>query len=628
MSVRPHSAHNGGQRNSRLKDYVGKERPFSAPSAAHALPVIGRDGGGVAVGQGVKAADPPPPRPHPRSAYAALPDAKAMGMVSSSKETSTLHSMSFASEDLSFSLDTTMEQRLEANKVFVTYDETLSGEAPPFIPINPLEEPEPKKMRRFLTTLASCRRLMRQAWGGKRTRHKLEKSFLVYEAEKLKETIAKADTLDLSLLTDEFWKCAEELISSAQSTVLPKTADASFAGCKSLITPQLVDAMNTEKPLARVKANTSFQHAAHVALPSEVTCSAMHPEFNILYTGCRNGAVCGVDLDSHVASPLPMGHVYPIAHILCTPLRRLGAPLSTYVVTAGDDKSVRLYNLPLRQMSDCFPAAHPGRVSAMCAWGGLLVTAGCDGTLHVWNVYRNQSAELIPKATIQADREDSVTALHPDGPLLLIGYKSGTVGVFVTPDMAALNSTYDAPPIRMCFKFDKADVVRRDIPVGAHEKALRGNPRLTMVWNIKQKKEPKAHLGAVTCLALRDDMCTLFTGGSDGQVVKWLLQHKQQSWKLKVHSLAVTSVLPMAKALLLTTSLDGLIKVWDDDKVMLVHTIHPMSREILSIRPTHYRVPQDPAAATKKTNKRVDQGQLVSAAAEKCLTLWDYAFQY
>ena len=397
-----------------------------------------------------------------------------------------------------------------------------------------------------------------------------------------------------------------------------------------------------------------------------VTCLCRHPTDPVVYCGCANGDVLSVALDAPAASQtaLPFGHAYGVVHILCSPIRERGSGGGSggaggsgggggdiFVVTCSLDKSIRLYSLSRGRIHRAFTAGHEGVVSAACVWGGQLVTAGNEGRILVWDVMLSSHSELLPQtpgqtqqtpgrvpqthvpprgkkkgkgargcggAAVAQDKPPPARSLLASGQLLCVGYATGAVDVYASPNATVLNSTFEPPPVRLCLRLRQAAPVRREVaPLAAcfaaspspssssssppREAWRRGTTAAAAAAAVSACAVPTpadtGHLGAVTCMALQDDMSTFFTGGDDAHLVKWRLHERARVWKLKAHSSALTAVATVGPRLVATSSEDGLVKLWDETASAELCCVHHHRNSVAALVVLPASFGRDSAAA-------------------------------
>ena len=379
------------------------------------------------------------------------------------------------------------------------------------------------------------------------------------------------------------------------SLIVSQSLLTSFEGMKTIVPAELSTELGNIRPLSRYQSCEVTQ-VANLPVVAEAphfkaTCTCAHPGVpNRAYFACSSGEVFAVSLnDTAVYTKLDFGHVYPVTHILCSPVRERGPKRTpeVFLITASLDKTVRVMSLAKNRIHRVFINGHAGVVSAMCVWGGQLITAGMEGKVLVWDLSLTTHQNLFKRNADSGERRRSksvlengpVRCLVAAGQLLNVGYASGAVDVFVSTNAQVLGCTFDAPPTRLCFRLKHAAALRRDLPLSSMDVS-------SGAWSKTHKTEPpspEGHRGAVTCMALKDDMSTLFTGGEDTLLIKWVLQRREQAWKVKAHSSTLTGITVVNQGLVVTSSEDGLIKLWDEAKAVEVCVVNYHEKSVLTL---------------------------------------------
>jgi WD40 repeat protein len=154
----------------------------------------------------------------------------------------------------------------------------------------------------------------------------------------------------------------------------------------------------------------------------------------------------------------------------------------------------------------------PVRAAALDSSGQLLVTAGDDKALHLWNATTGAVIGKIPQ-------ESRVTALalSPDGGLILAGTEGRTAQLWETQTLKAVG--------RPMPHDDEVTAVA--VGPGGKTAATGSLDRFARIWNLETHKvsgRPLEHSGPVLDLALSSDGQTLLTGSGGilgGQARLW-----------------------------------------------------------------------------------------------------------
>ena len=336
-----------------------------------------------------------------------------------------------------------------------------------------------------------------------------------------------------------------------------------FANCKAIVPSNLLTELHNTKLQCSSGVRLYCSEVLVVADKKKVLCITSNLcDPDIIYVGCDGGEVLQMSLSSRCKiksenrkkssyKELPFCQVYPVTHIICCKLRERGIAVpEMFVITGSVDKSIRLLNLTRDRMYRVFNDS-TAAISSMCVWGGQFISSSRDGSVTVWDLARGTSAGLFPAIyrKTKSGTLDKVTHVHAAGQVLTVGYNSGAIGIFVSQNLHC----FGVPTARLCFILLEALPVRRDIPTCSTRYA---------VW--ENDTYLRGHLGSVSCVRLKDDMSTLFTGGDDCYLMKWKLQSRERVWRVKAHASTITCITSVTNRLI-TASSDGLVKLWDEE---------------------------------------------------------------
>ncbi|MGI5243847.1 Hsp70 family protein [Dactylosporangium sp. CA-139066] len=281
------------------------------------------------------------------------------------------------------------------------------------------------------------------------------------------------------------------------------------------------------------------------------------------------------------------------------------SPDGTRLVTAGDDKTVRLWNVSKRSADGApLTAAGPLRAVAYSPDGKLIAAAGDDQKIHVWNAATRAELDPIPRPS----RTFVVNALAFDasGAMLAVGGEGGVAIVYRLADgspAAELDPLPSGAITALAFNPRQADriVVGGDRPEIIRYTTASGAAALPVETVIK-------HSGTIRAVASSPDGVTAASGGTDGAVLLWPDQAGVAASKLTGHSGAVNAVaFDRTGARLASGGDDGTVRIWNTSGRTAIGSPYAQSGspvEALSFSPT-------------------DANVLATASKDGVVRLWD-----
>lgn len=230
------------------------------------------------------------------------------------------------------------------------------------------------------------------------------------------------------------------------------------------------------------------------------------------------------------------------------------SPDGGLIASAGGDGSVRVWRVdgePLRTLD-----GHTARVWS-CAFtpdGRFLVSGAWDSTVRVWPEPWRAEAPA-------AEAVAAACAFRPDGRVAISSGSDGTLSLW-----------------------DAGDGTRFPMPSPAHEGSANacaaapdaaaavtgGEDRAVRMWDLQSGALLRAfdgHLAAVGTVAVSPDGGRVASGGDDWLVKVWDAAGGQEIWSAKAHEYGVRAcgVSPDGRHVV-TVGRDGALKIWDADR--------------------------------------------------------------
>ena len=171
--------------------------------------------------------------------------------------------------------------------------------------------------------------------------------------------------------------------------------------------------------------------------PDKVFDVAVSPDSRTLVSGGAGGRAKLSSLDGTELKALVHGEGRVLAVAF--------APDGSRVATAGDDKTIKIWDVP-EGKNRCTLRGHTATVGAIAISpdGQILASAGDDHTARLWHIQR---CEAVTTLSLHVDEVWSV-AFSPDGGTLLTGGKDPQIGVWALPESKLRQSIILEPGVR------------------------------------------------------------------------------------------------------------------------------------------------------------------------------------
>jgi len=239
------------------------------------------------------------------------------------------------------------------------------------------------------------------------------------------------------------------------------------------------------------------------------------------------------------------------------------------LATASDDKTVKVWDVPSRQLRAEIKHSDAVRALAVSGANNLLASADELGTVKLSNLSTN--AEVATWSRPPARSKDQSAAIFslsfsPDGKMLAAGCDDGLILVWevstgslvkTLPDHQGepqQNPTDNKQPVNSVAFSPDGNLLAS----GSDDSTIRVWNRTTWVsHNLKEQRY-------VRFVTFSPDSKTLASGGSDRSISLWDPSADKPSYRLQGHAGEIYSIAFSPKGNSLTSaSSDGMIKIWD-----------------------------------------------------------------
>ncbi|CAH3169012.1 unnamed protein product [Porites evermanni] len=225
-------------------------------------------------------------------------------------------------------------------------------------------------------------------------------------------------------------------------------------------------------------------------------------------------------------------------------------PDSKTIIVGSWDNKIYIYSVEYGRVVDT-KSGHDDAISCLCWNDGILVTASWDSTVKVWKFFPEPEGKKPFPPEILVNSVD----LDPTNTLVVTGTMDGTVMLWNIDQQAAISHhpIHKATVHAVLFSPDGqrilscgADHFMRvlDVHTGTEvyckdvgeeircavwdgQMVLAGGESgYLQIWdliNVQEVCRMTAHEGAIRCIDVSSDGCTVVTGGEDGQVIMWKL---------------------------------------------------------------------------------------------------------
>ncbi len=276
------------------------------------------------------------------------------------------------------------------------------------------------------------------------------------------------------------------------------------------------------------------------------------------FTACEVGGVTHVFRAAPPApsAPEPAPETPPLAVLEgnAGPVWTLAfTPDGKTLAVGADDGSVKIWDVPRREVRLTLPA-HKGPVwSVAFACNGTLATAGEDGYVRLWaaNSFEESKAIVHPKAV-------RAVAFSPDGKTLAIGGRDGAIRLW---DMAA-----GQEGAAHCRGHEGVVMALAFSPDGKTLVSASGD-KTAKLWDVASGREKvtlRGHSGGVYAVAFAPGGRTVLTGGWDRTARLWDASAGSQRAVLEGHDQDVWGVAFAPDGMSLATAgEDRQVRLWD-----------------------------------------------------------------
>lgn len=189
-------------------------------------------------------------------------------------------------------------------------------------------------------------------------------------------------------------------------------------------------------PSMRRLPSVKNRHSAPPVLPTLFTVQPNYKLLHQTHTRIHNRFLCASyrlsTLQTRPPSPITQTarpHSPHTNTIYCLQLYTHPQTGLQTLFTGSKDMSIREWNIYTSQVIRIVDGVHTSSILSLCVNGGLLVSAGSDKVVAVWDLNRNELSKSIK------DHEDSVLAVRFDQRRLVSCSKDRTLRTYLFPDL-------------------------------------------------------------------------------------------------------------------------------------------------------------------------------------------------
>ncbi|XP_048576936.1 protein FAN isoform X2 [Nematostella vectensis] len=234
-------------------------------------------------------------------------------------------------------------------------------------------------------------------------------------------------------------------------------------------------------------------------------------------------------------------------------------PDAKTIVVGSWDNKIYIYSVEYGRVLDT-TTGHDDAISCLCWNDGILVTASWDSTVKVWKFMPAPEGRKPAPPSILAeldhDTEVNSVDLDPTNTLVVTGTMDGNVLLWNIDQQAIISNHSVHRETVHCVLFSPdgqrifscgADHFMRVIDVHTGTEVFckdvgeeircavwdgqmvlaggeSGDLQVWDLFHVQQITKIKAHQGAIRCIDVSGDGCTVVTGGEDGQVILWKIK--------------------------------------------------------------------------------------------------------